>query len=375
VRPSVKTLVLNAVVVTSLVGGVTAYATFNNTVHLSIDGKTETVHTFSDTVEGVLADQGIEVGEHDEVVPSLASPIQDDSKIDVRYGRQVLVTVDGVEKEVWTTALSVDEALGVLGLRDPATDVSVSRSLGIGRQGLDFEIRTSKDITLVADGEERDVATTAVTVREALRDLDVTLGDRDLIEPGPEERLEAGTVVTIKRVTVEEKTVTLTVDYETTRKKDDSMYEDQSKVEREGSEGELERVIEVMYIDGEESDERVLSEKVVVEAVDRVVLEGTKERPEDPPPSDGGGGGGSDAGVWDQLAQCESGGNWSINTGNGYYGGLQFSLGTWQAYGGSGYPHENSKAEQIRIATKVRDARGHYGDWPACASKLGLPTS
>ena len=47
---------------------------------------------------------------------------------------------------------------------------------------------------------------------------------------------------------------------------------------------------------------------------------------------------------------------------------------TWQAYGGSGYPHENSKAEQIRIATKVRDARGGYGDWPACAAKLGLPT-
>jgi len=79
-------------------------------------------------------------------------------------------------------------------------------------------------------------------------------------------------------------------------------------------------------------------------------------------------------GEWDQVARCESGGNWAINTGNGYYGGLQFSLGTWQAYGGSGYPHENSKAEQIRIATKVRDARGGYGDWPACAAKLGLPT-
>ena len=82
----------------------------------------------------------------------------------------------------------------------------------------------------------------------------------------------------------------------------------------------------------------------------------------------------ADGSTWDSLAGCESGGDWSINTGNGYYGGLQFSLGTWQAFGGSGYPHENSKAEQIRIATKVRDARGGYGDWPACAAKLGLPT-
>ena len=77
--------------------------------------------------------------------------------------------------------------------------------------------------------------------------------------------------------------------------------------------------------------------------------------------------------VWDQLAQCESGGNWAINTGNGYYGGLQFSLSTWQAYGGPGYPHEQSRETQIAIATKLRDANGGYGAWPACSASLGLP--
>ena len=78
--------------------------------------------------------------------------------------------------------------------------------------------------------------------------------------------------------------------------------------------------------------------------------------------------------MWDQLAQCESGGNWAINTGNGYYGGLQFNLSTWHAYGGSGYPNEASRETQIAIATKVRDANGGYGAWPACAASLGLPT-
>ena len=78
--------------------------------------------------------------------------------------------------------------------------------------------------------------------------------------------------------------------------------------------------------------------------------------------------------VWDQLAECESGGNWAINTGNGYYGGLQFNLDTWQAYGGTGYPHENSREEQIAVATRLRDANGgSYGSWPHCASQLGLP--
>ena len=77
--------------------------------------------------------------------------------------------------------------------------------------------------------------------------------------------------------------------------------------------------------------------------------------------------------VWDQLAQCESGGNWAANTGNGYYGGLQFNLGTWQSYGGSGLPSNASRETQIAIATKVRNASGGYGAWPACSQALGLP--
>ena len=75
--------------------------------------------------------------------------------------------------------------------------------------------------------------------------------------------------------------------------------------------------------------------------------------------------------TWDALAQCESTGNWSINTGNGYYGGLQFSLSTWRAYGGSGMPHHASKAEQIRVAENTLAGQG-WGAWPACSAKLGL---
>jgi Transglycosylase-like domain len=86
----------------------------------------------------------------------------------------------------------------------------------------------------------------------------------------------------------------------------------------------------------------------------------------DPEPDFSGGGT-----VWDELAECESGGNWSINTGNGYYGGLQFLLSTWQANGGSGYPHENSREEQIRVAENLR-AHAGFSPWPACSAALGL---
>ena len=68
---------------------------------------------------------------------------------------------------------------------------------------------------------------------------------------------------------------------------------------------------------------------------------------------------------WDAIAQCESGGNWAINTGNGYFGGLQFSPGTWSSNGGSGMPHHASREEQIRIAENVLDTQG-IGAWPSC---------
>jgi hypothetical protein len=73
-------------------------------------------------------------------------------------------------------------------------------------------------------------------------------------------------------------------------------------------------------------------------------------------------------GAWDRVAECESGGNWSINTGNGYYGGLQFSLGTWAAYGGQGRPDLVSKRDQILVAERVRTQSGLH-HWPVCGSR------
>lgn len=75
--------------------------------------------------------------------------------------------------------------------------------------------------------------------------------------------------------------------------------------------------------------------------------------------------------VWDRLAECEAGGNWSINTGNSYYGGLQFSLSSWRAVGGPGYPHHQSRATQIKMGKRLQ-ARQGWGAWPACSRLLGL---
>ncbi|MGW2487093.1 LysM peptidoglycan-binding domain-containing protein [Streptomyces sp. NPDC001606] len=81
----------------------------------------------------------------------------------------------------------------------------------------------------------------------------------------------------------------------------------------------------------------------------------------------------ADNGVWDRIAQCESGGNWHINTGNGYYGGLQFSAGTWRAYGGTAYAptaDQASRSAQIAVATRVQQSQG-WGAWPVCSGRAG----
>jgi len=78
--------------------------------------------------------------------------------------------------------------------------------------------------------------------------------------------------------------------------------------------------------------------------------------------------------VWDRVAACESGGNWHISTGNGYYGGLQFSLSTWHGYGGSGNPADASRSTQIAIAEKVLAGQG-WGAWPVCSVKAGATGS
>ncbi|MDE9365557.1 transglycosylase family protein [Luteipulveratus sp. YIM 133132] len=79
----------------------------------------------------------------------------------------------------------------------------------------------------------------------------------------------------------------------------------------------------------------------------------------------------ADTNVWDRVAQCESTGNWGINTGNGFSGGLQFTPSTWRAYGGSGSAQNASRSEQIRVAQRVLEGQGP-GAWPVCSKRAGL---
>ena len=128
---------------------------------------------------------------------------------------------------------------------------------------------------------------------------------------------------------------------------------------------------------GVEVSREAVSSVVLTPRIDEVVLVGTARTGT---ASGSGGSAGTtattttavdDGSVWWRLAQCESGGNPAINTGNGFYGAFQFTLPTWQAMGGTGYPHEHSYETQLAMAQQLQ-ARSGWGQWPGCAAKLGL---
>jgi uncharacterized protein YabE (DUF348 family) len=360
-----KLFVALAVVVALAVGGsVAGYAALTPTYQVTLDGESREVRSGGDTVADVLASAGVEVGEHDLVAPELDEPVTDGSRIAVRFGREVALTVDGETSTHWVTSTDVTSALSEIGTPYGRAELSTSRSAAIGREGLALAVVTPKNLVLRLAGAKPVTRTvTALTVEEALEELGVKVGRIDRTKPAIGTALEDGDriVFTDFRV-VKRKVAAEKIDFETVETPDDSMYEGQSVTERAGVPGTRNVTYKVVFKNGELLRRTVLAQRVLDEPVSELVRVGTKA-----PVITGG------TGVWDRLAQCESGGNWQINTGNGYYGGLQFSLGTWRAYGGTGLPSQHSRETQIAVATRLRDASGGYGAWPHCSSVLGLP--
>ncbi|GAB2448140.1 hypothetical protein GCM10027062_32160 [Nocardioides hungaricus] len=359
-------IALAGVVVLAVAGSTWGYTALSKTVTLNLDGKPQQVTAFGGTVGDVLAAEGIEVGDKDVVAPSLDEEITDGSEITVEFARPFELNVDGESQTYWVTATTVSRALDQVGRAYRGSELSASRGGSIDREGMTLEVVTPKKLKVKLGARKMVTRTvTALTVEDALKELGVTLTRYDETTPGPKQALEDGDKLVFTNVRIVKRYVAgEAVDFGTVEQEDSSAYEGETSVVRAGETGLRNVTYRIVYRNGEISVRRVLKQTVLRQPVDEIVKVGTKA-----PVANFAGG----STVWDRLAQCESGGNWAINTGNGYYGGLQFSLGTWQAYGGSGLPSNASRETQIAIATKVRDASGGYGAWPACAASLGLP--
>ena len=354
-------------VVLALAGTTYGYNAMSNTVTLSLDGQEREVVVMGDTVGAVLDAEGIDLGEHDQVFPGTDETVTDGSAVTVKFGRPLELTVDGETQTHWTTATDVGAALTDLGMRFAGADLSVSRGGSIDRGGLSLDVVTEKTLTMKLAGKKAvKKQVVALTAKDAVKELGIKVDRHDKFKPGGDTLLEDGDTVVFTDIDVAKKRFkNEAIGFETVEREDGSMLEGETEVVRSGRDGARDVTYRVTTRNGEVVARKVLRQDLVRDAIDAIVKVGTKEEATT--------NFASGSTVWDRLAQCESGGNWAINTGNGYYGGLQFNLSTWRAYGGAGYPHQASRETQIAIATKLRNARGGYGAWPACSSSLGLP--
>ena len=357
-----------ASILVSLIGGGAAAIAMNKSVTVDIDGEAHQVSTYADTVGEVLEDEGIAVGAHDALSPSPAAAIGDDGKIVLQRGRQLHLTIDGDKRELWVRSTTVGEALQQLNLSTEGAKLSHDENHEIPLNGMALEVKTLKNITLFDGGNApKAMKTTAVTAAELLKDLKLSLGPEDTITPAGDLKITNGAEIRITRNGVTVINQTEKVEPPVQEVEDPNAEEGTEVVVDPGAAGERIATYRITVKNGKEVGREEIGSKVTKEAKPKVVRVGTKEPPQ-PVISDGD--------VWDRLAHCESTGNWAINTGNGYYGGLQFSKSTWDSNGGqqyAEYPHQATREQQIAIATKLRDAAGGYGPWPHCSSKLGLP--
>jgi resuscitation-promoting factor RpfB len=341
-------------------GGSTAVA-LDKEVTVTVDGVDQVVHTFSGTVAGALASGDIEVGPADQMSPSPTAKIADGDRLVVNHSRQVNLVVDGKPMSITTTATTVAEALGQLGM--PTQALAASAPLGslIPTDGMNLAVALPKTITFTdGGGAPQQLTTTASSIQDFLAQRGLQMGPLDTVNAGD---LVNGAAITVVRNAVTQVTETQPIAPPMQTVEDATMDAGTTKVDQPGQAGEQVQTFTVNTTNGKETGRNAMGAPTVTKApVGGVMRKGTKKA---------GPAIGSTA-KWDRMAKCEAGGDWNINTGNGYYGGLQFDRQTWNAYGGGQYASRADLAtreEQIAVAEKVRDARGGYGAWPVCGKK------
>lgn len=260
-----------------LVGGLGTYGVSQamaSDVVISVDGQKSEVKTLALTVGQVLAQNRIDVGEHDTVVPSLESKVTKGSEISVRYGRPITLTLDGKQTTMWTTATTVDEALGLFGI-DSGAKLSTSRSTTISRDGMSVDATSPRNVTITADGATKAVSATG-TVVEALTAAGITLSTHDEVTPDLFAALSDNVAITVVRVELRTVSKTVAIPYASTTKDDASLSAGTKKVETPGVEGTSTETWQQTLRDGQVANEVRIASVVTTPAQDQVTLVGTK---------------------------------------------------------------------------------------------------
>jgi len=361
--PALRLLVAGLLVVLTFAG---AYAVADyKTVTLSVDGTAMTVTTMKSRVIDIIRENGFNVSERDDLYPAAGERVRDAENIVLRRSRPLQISLDGQNsKQVWTTASTVDEALAQLAMTDTAP-AAASRGSRVPLAGMALPVVSAKTVQINDGGAVRTVHLAAPNVAGLLNAAGAPLLESDQAVPGATAPIVDGMEIQVTRNRIQRVTERVPLPPNSHRIEDAGMNMSRQVVEDPGSPGVQDVTFAVATVNGVETGRIPVANIVITPARDAVVRVGTKPGTDVPPVTDGS--------IWDAIAGCEAGGNWAINTGNGYYGGVQFDQGTWERNGGLRFaPRADlaSRDEQITIAEVTRERQG-WGAWPVCSGRAG----
>lgn len=363
-------LALFSVAVALAVGGTSAFVTLDKSVVVTVDGQARVVHGLLRTVGDVLDSGRVTLGPHDSVTPGLGAAVDEQTRITVRHGRPVALSLDGRTSLVWTGENVVGDVLDSIGVRTDGAYLSAPRSAGVPLVGMGLVVRRPHRVSVLADGRVLPLVTTVSTVGEAVRAARVTVGGHDRLSAPSTAYPSDGMVIGVTRVRGSSQRVSEPLPFQTVRRPDASLYRGRTVVLRPGAPGVRVSVVNVTFVNGRLVARRVVQQQVTAAPQPRIELVGTRPVPRRRPAPRWSGGGSPSGLDWGALASCESGGNPRAISASGTYRGLyQFSVETWHGVGGSGDPAAASSAEQTYRA-RLLYARSGPAPWPVCGRYL-----
>jgi len=337
----------------------------SKTVTLTVDGIAMRVTTMKSRVIDIVRENGYSVDDRDDLYPAADVQVHDAANIVLRRSRPLEISLDGHDtKQVWTTASTVDEALAQLAMTDTAP-AAASRGSRVPLAGMTLPVVSAKTVQINDGGAVRTVHLPAPNVAGLLNAAGAPLLESDQVVPGAASPIVDGMQIQVTRNRIQRVTERVPLQPPARRIEDPEMNVSRQVVEDPGSPGTQDVTFAVATVNGVETGRLPVANTVITPAHEAVVRVGTKPGTDVPPVSNGS--------IWDAIAGCEAGGNWAVNTGNGYYGGVQFDQGTWERNGGLRFaPRADlaTREEQIAIAEVTRERQG-WGAWPVCSGRAG----
>jgi resuscitation-promoting factor RpfB len=362
-RSKAQRLLVGALLLALMFAGEYAVAV-HKTLTLSVDGIPMTVSTMRSRVIEVVRENGFSFGEHDSIYPGANQRVHQSDTIVLRRGRPLQVSIDGQpSKQVWTTALTVDEALKQLSMGDVAP-AAASPASRLPLAGMWLPLVSAKHVYINDGGVASDGRIAAPTVGQLMEAAGAPLQQDDKVVPPASTPVIEGMQIVVTRIRAHNVAARMPLPAPLWRIYDPTLNISREVVVDPGAPGIQDVTFVVSTVNGVETGRQLVSHDVVSPARPSVQRVGAKPGTQVPLVSNGA--------TWDALASCESSGNWAINTGNGFYGGVQFNQNTWESHGGLRYaPRADlaTREEQIAIAEVTR-ARQGWGAWPVCSGRI-----